>query len=433
MSNKLKISNVQEIGTGDKSEVLKELTIIERYEKGYAQLNELFNCNICSSLMLEPCVISCGHSFCYQCLDIWFHQNLTCPTCRTDVLVCPALSFQAKHAANVLLQFHDDKEEIMERHQEETKLISGHLRTCSKLFPDHEFEQRKQELTYVDSDDGVARCGRCHWEMEGRRCIHCYPADSDSNGEDEDEDDGSENSPIYPWSGLLPTRLDLSDYDDEDEEDEEDENGDDYDDEESNSNDDDDDDLGSFICDSDEDEHDIIISRHWHQSDDRVVMSNTDDLSDDDDDEEDEEEEEREEEDGAVEIVTIEDDPEDEHEQHRVGESSSRLFLSHSAGEDDEDDDDDDEVSASHIEFSSEEFSLDSDAEYKRGFVYDSDLQEVDSDEAGRHGYDQSYFVEKKLRHERREKIREARRASRKKKKQQKRKRQQYEEEEEEE
>lgn len=52
-------------------------------------------------------------------------------------------------------------------------------------------------VTLIDSSDGVARCGNCHWEAHGDRCLNCgtrfrLPRDDDYYDTDDDDSDDQE-------------------------------------------------------------------------------------------------------------------------------------------------------------------------------------------------------------------------------------------------
>lgn len=56
---------------------------ISSYFKDFNDNNEL--CGICLKKPIECIVIPCGHiAFCHKCLDKWYHENKSCPTCRLE-------------------------------------------------------------------------------------------------------------------------------------------------------------------------------------------------------------------------------------------------------------------------------------------------------------------------------------------------------------
>ncbi|VDP58662.1 unnamed protein product [Heligmosomoides polygyrus] len=46
-----------------------------------------FCCSICMNIFRKPSMLSCGHSFCADCIQHWLSENVSCPTCRTDTRV----------------------------------------------------------------------------------------------------------------------------------------------------------------------------------------------------------------------------------------------------------------------------------------------------------------------------------------------------------
>ena len=40
-------------------------------------------CPICRSLLRDPFVTTCGHTFCHQCLSLHQSTKSTCPTCSS--------------------------------------------------------------------------------------------------------------------------------------------------------------------------------------------------------------------------------------------------------------------------------------------------------------------------------------------------------------
>jgi len=46
-------------------------------------------CSICNEIYVYPSVISCGHTFCEDCIEGWKKKqpNTTCPICRSDIII----------------------------------------------------------------------------------------------------------------------------------------------------------------------------------------------------------------------------------------------------------------------------------------------------------------------------------------------------------
>ena len=51
-------------------------------------VSDYLHCTICQEIFVEPMRISCGHTFCKNCINEWFNQRngASCPTCRQDII-----------------------------------------------------------------------------------------------------------------------------------------------------------------------------------------------------------------------------------------------------------------------------------------------------------------------------------------------------------
>ena len=51
-------------------------------------------CPVCLNIYIDPCNLSCGHTFCQLCLaHMWESNKNTCPVCKEIWKVFPAISF----------------------------------------------------------------------------------------------------------------------------------------------------------------------------------------------------------------------------------------------------------------------------------------------------------------------------------------------------
>ncbi|KAK9371238.1 hypothetical protein V1509DRAFT_614021 [Lipomyces kononenkoae] len=200
------------------------------YDKGFANLHRSYTCTICLNLMFEPCVVACGHSFCYTCLLEWFKRHKTCPSCRLVVNMRPAISFQIKETVDSLVEKlelvapTEDKGAVRKRQKEQRDLVANHKRRHGEIFPN--LFGPVIEDTYEDDEDGVRRCARCHWELESEsgRCLRCFSwqfsddESLDDLGSLSDEEDGTEmnsedDDDVVPSFGDF---VDMLNSDDED-------------------------------------------------------------------------------------------------------------------------------------------------------------------------------------------------------------------------
>lgn len=147
--------------------------------------------------MHVPFLASCGHSFCYGCLCSWFTTKVNCPTCRQNLEYPPILNVPLQEIScsisDGLIALDEDADAITSQRDEARQ----HFKQDSdrkKLFGD----AFSSAVTLIDRSDGVPRCGNCHWEAHGSRCLFCgaqfrIPRDDDyfdsDDGDAYNEDD----------------------------------------------------------------------------------------------------------------------------------------------------------------------------------------------------------------------------------------------------
>ena len=47
-----------------------------------ASIDDELKCSICTQPFQSPVSLSCQHTFCQKCIDVWLEENQSCPTCR---------------------------------------------------------------------------------------------------------------------------------------------------------------------------------------------------------------------------------------------------------------------------------------------------------------------------------------------------------------
>lgn len=52
-----------------------------------AQIDDEFECWICTMVLENPVQTTCEHSFCNECINDWLSVNMTCPVDRTPITV----------------------------------------------------------------------------------------------------------------------------------------------------------------------------------------------------------------------------------------------------------------------------------------------------------------------------------------------------------
>ncbi|KAH9988297.1 hypothetical protein BJV77DRAFT_755574 [Russula vinacea] len=82
-----------------------------------SRLDDITCCHVCKDTMWSPYILSCGHTFCEDCLTKWFEKILadhrqigkppySCPLCRALARTPPAPNFALKGFARLAAEFH---------------------------------------------------------------------------------------------------------------------------------------------------------------------------------------------------------------------------------------------------------------------------------------------------------------------------------------
>eukprot|EP00927_Polykrikos_kofoidii_P016290 TRINITY_DN17347_c0_g1_i1.p1 TRINITY_DN17347_c0_g1~~TRINITY_DN17347_c0_g1_i1.p1 ORF type:complete len:469 (-),score=96.49 TRINITY_DN17347_c0_g1_i1:375-1703(-) len=70
--------------------------------EGSSGAEDVFLCTICCEVLVEPRMLSCGHSFCALCLDRWLRQKASCPLCNCCVTATPMRNITLEHVISQL-------------------------------------------------------------------------------------------------------------------------------------------------------------------------------------------------------------------------------------------------------------------------------------------------------------------------------------------
>ncbi|KAJ7711713.1 hypothetical protein B0H16DRAFT_1744926 [Mycena metata] len=57
-----------------------------------------YKCGICQYAKSHPVVTSCGHSYCYVCIRLWFERSWKCPHCRETSISTPLRNYDYEAA-----------------------------------------------------------------------------------------------------------------------------------------------------------------------------------------------------------------------------------------------------------------------------------------------------------------------------------------------
>lgn len=202
-------------------------------------MRSLITCKICDRFLYEPYSISCGHTYCYQCLRQWFENNKskkTCPDCRLKVTQQPTPSYVLRElvlifaSRNELLPDGETSDEHHKWSKEEADLVAADKANTDVkeggLFKGL-FKGVRAFGAIHDASDGVDRCPDCTWELEGPYCGNCglrvegtgfsdYSDDSDETDDELDHEiDAEDAAAVFGVDGA-DDDLGFGLYDDDD-------------------------------------------------------------------------------------------------------------------------------------------------------------------------------------------------------------------------
>ena len=75
-------------------------TLVHRVEERELPLSDDVLCAVCADILIEPCTLQCGHSFCQLCLAVLWKssakKSLCCPSCRQPSTHLPGVNIQLR-------------------------------------------------------------------------------------------------------------------------------------------------------------------------------------------------------------------------------------------------------------------------------------------------------------------------------------------------
>ena len=183
--------------------------LLQTWEQSISDLRALTDCAICSRPFYEPYIISCGHTFCFSCLEQYFNTGVprrkTCPSCRQPVSQEPAPNYALRDITHNLISrpellLHDETTEKHDQWAHEEASLLQRARSSSKAKMGLFGFSFGRSRAIRDTEDGVQRCPLCSWELEYGECQQCGFHDSGSDSEHADWSSMSDSSDMSSGS-----------------------------------------------------------------------------------------------------------------------------------------------------------------------------------------------------------------------------------------
>ncbi|KAG4301102.1 hypothetical protein PCANB_002717 [Pneumocystis canis] len=164
-----------------------KFNIFTSLESDMAILKRSLTCEICAELLASPFMLACGHIFCYGCILDWLVHKRTCPACRQSLSQRPTLIQEMVDVFVRRMEALDPDGEgfSARKHQQEQRQRMENNK--ENLFYDLFLETSAFTGVLCGTEDGLNRCTRCCWEIEGAVCTHCGFQFSDENSDSFDD------------------------------------------------------------------------------------------------------------------------------------------------------------------------------------------------------------------------------------------------------
>ncbi|RAO70200.1 uncharacterized protein BHQ10_006212 [Talaromyces amestolkiae] len=139
------------------------------YEQLKTAIRDELDCQVCYSLMYDPCISPCGHSFCYECANRIRDNSNLCPLCRKKMYISFREGSDPVHAVLrcLLDAFYTDEIKARKEAIEEDGTYDDDeipLFVCTLAFPStptylHIFEPRYRLMIRRALDYGNSKFG----------------------------------------------------------------------------------------------------------------------------------------------------------------------------------------------------------------------------------------------------------------------------------